>query len=143
VTKKGPSGYFRTHDGIKLTMEELRERAFPQECWAGVICSGLRAGAAGAQSESDEMRGQFGDASQEGCSSVGGPCMKSSSNILLIKSHGSIELVGPNPRAASGFTHVYSVWLKCQIRERLAVSSMDIGTGFQIFQRHARRFLST
>jgi hypothetical protein len=66
-----------------------------------------------------------------------------SSNILLIMSHGSIDLVGPNPRAASGFTHVYSVWLKCQVRERLTVLSTDIGTGFQIFRRRARRFCST
>jgi hypothetical protein len=53
----------------------------------------------------------------------------------LIKSHGPIELVGHNPRAASGFTDVYSVWLKCQVRERVSVLSLDIGTGFQIFRR--------
>jgi hypothetical protein len=34
--------------------------------------------------------------------------------VHLIKSHGSIELVGHNPRAASGFRDVYRVWLKCQ-----------------------------
>ena len=54
---------------------------------------------------------------------------------ILIKSRESIELVGPNPRAASGFTDVYSVWLKCQVRERVSVLSLDIGTGFQIFRR--------
>ena len=58
--------------------------------------------------------------------------------ILLIKSHGSLELVGHNPRAASGFTHVYSVWLKRQVRERLTVLSLDIETCFQIFLADSR-----
>jgi hypothetical protein len=57
------------------------------------------------------------------------------SPCIAIKSHGPIELVGHNPRAASGFTDVYSVWLKCQVREPVSVLSLDIGTGFQIFQR--------
>jgi hypothetical protein len=64
--------------------------------------------------------------------------MNSSWNILLIKSHGSIELVGHNPRAASGFTHVYSVWLKCQVRDRLSILSTDIGIGFKIFRGRVR-----
>ncbi len=54
---------------------------------------------------------------------------------FVIKSHGLIQLVGHNPRAASGFTDVYSVWLKCQVQERVSVLSLDIGTGFQIFRR--------
>jgi hypothetical protein len=60
----------------------------------------------------------------------------------LIKSHGPIELVGHNPRAASGFTDVYRVWLKCQVRERVSVLvlSLDIGTGFQIFRRRFTEF---
>ncbi len=54
-------------------------------------------------------------------------CLKSSWNIRLIKSHRSIELVGQNPRAASGFKDVYKVWLKRQVLERLTVLSPDIG----------------
>ncbi len=40
------------------------------------------------------------------------------------------------------FTHVYSVWLKCQVRKRLEVLLPDIGTGFQIFQRRFTEMLA-
>ncbi len=33
------------------------------------------------------------------------------------------------------YTLLYSVWLKCQVRERVTVMSLDIGTGFQFFRR--------
>ncbi len=81
----------------------------------------------------------------DNCFSLSGPCLKSSSNIHLIKCHGSIVMVGPNKRAGSGlrmYTLIYSVWLKCQVRERLKVLSPDIETGFQIFRRLFKEILA-
>jgi hypothetical protein len=35
VTTTKATSYFQTRCGVKLTMEELFDRAFPQESWAG------------------------------------------------------------------------------------------------------------